>query len=398
MTRIDDATDEAAPQLSEPGQPAPELLIAGVRLVDAERDESGWLTAAGGAILAVGTGTEPEVPVTCRRIHGDGRVLTPGLIDMHSHGCGGGTFDGGDEAITTALRSTAERGVTRAMPSLVTVAAEEMLAQVERLARLAGAGILGVHLEGPFISPAKAGAHEPAHMRTPDHGLLDEFLDAAAGTAVYLTVAPELPGALDLIAHAADRGAVIGIGHTEADYDTARSAVDAGARVLTHAFNAMNGIHHRAPGPVVAALTDDRVTLELILDGVHVAAPVADVVWRAAGDRIALVTDAMSAAGRPDGAYTLGGLGVTVSGGIARLDGTDTIAGSTLSLDAAVRTAAGLRSDLRAAVGAATAVPARSLGVGGGLGLLEAGMAADLVLWTEGLTVAHVFREGHELV
>lgn len=202
---------------------------------------------------------------------------------------------------------------------------------------------------------------------------------------------------LTAIRHAADRGIRMGVGHTIADYATARAAFDAGATILTHAFNAMPGIHHRDPGPLITALDDDRVTIELILDGVHVVEPVAAHLWRSCPGRLALITDAMSAAGFSDGSYRLGGLAVTVAGGVTRLTGTDTIAGSTLALDVALRRAAHLGVGLQEAVAAATHVPAASLGLGDRHGLLAQGQAADFVLWDDDMHIAGVWRDGCQL-
>ncbi len=404
---------ESADQQASTQPGAGTLLIDDVRLVDAERDiASGWVLADATGILDLGAGTVPEVPAGCQRVAGAGRVLTPGLVDMHSHGAGGGSFDGGPEEVATALATTAAHGVTRSMLSLVTSSADDIVETLQSIAAHAdkqasdagadsedpaGAGILGVHLEGPFISPDKAGAHDVALMQHPTPELIDRFAEAGGGWLRYFTIAPELPGALESISHAARQGIRMGVGHTVADYATTRAAFDAGATLLTHAFNAMPGIHHREPGPIMAALDDERVTIELILDGVHVVEPVAAHLWQACRGRLALITDAMSAAGFGDGNYMLGKLAVTVENGVTHLTGTDTIAGSTLTLDSALRRAIGLGVGLQEATAAATSVPAASLGLADRYGTLAPGQAADFVLWGDDMTVTGVFRDGREM-
>ncbi|HEV7813174.1 MAG TPA: amidohydrolase family protein, partial [Leifsonia sp.] len=217
-------------------------------------------------------------------------------------------------------------------------------------------------------------------------------------TLRQLTLAPELPGALDAVDTLVGAGVTVAVGHTEADYDLTRSAFDRGARLLTHAFNAMPGIHHRAPGPVIAAFEDDRVIVELILDGQHVHPDVAALAFRAAPGRVALVTDAMAAAGSIDGNYRLGSLNVTVRNGLALLSGTSTIAGSTLTQDVALRCAIE-KADVSPveAVAALTATPARALRLGDRLGMLAAGFAADAVLLDDEWNVEAVWGAGKRL-
>ena len=386
------------------------LQVVGARLVDADTDTRGWLQADGGEIVAVGSGEPPPAGPEVGVVDAGGRMLTPGLIDMHAHGCGGGAFEAGVDQIRRALAATARHGVTRSMVSLVTAGAEQLRQQVRDVAEVrddpTGAAVLGVHLEGPCISPHRAGAHDPGLMQAPDPELIGTLADlpgpdvpgpgAGGGLVQMVTIAPELPGAMAAISALAARGIVVAVGHTEADHDTTRRAFDAGARVLTHAFNAMPGIHHRAPGPVVAALQDPRVGVELILDGVHVHDQVAQLLWQAAPGRVALITDAIAAAGAGDGDHQIGGLAVTVRDGIARLRGTDTIAGSTVTLDAAVRRAAALGVGWSAAVRAATAVPSDLLGLGDRCGRLAPGQVADLVLWGN-REIDRVWRDGHEL-
>ncbi|MEJ1229987.1 MAG: amidohydrolase family protein [Galbitalea sp.] len=291
-----------------------------------------------------------------------GAWLTPGFIDLHCHGGGGFGFDDGARAIGGALAAHRAHGTTRSVISLVANPLASLEASLSVIADLAAADplLLGSHLEGPYLSPLRPGAHNPAFLREPQPAELDRLLDAARGTLRQLTIAPELPNAFELINVLVENRVVVAVGHTEADLALARRAFDSGARLLTHAFNAMPGIGHREPGPVVAAFEDPRVTLELILDGEHVHPDVAALAFRSAPGRVALVTDAMAAAGAPDGDYALGSVPVEVRAGRARIAGTDSLAGSTLTQDRALRLAierAGLAP--ADAVAAVTLTPAR---------------------------------------
>jgi N-acetylglucosamine-6-phosphate deacetylase len=253
--------------------------------------------------------------------------------------------------------------------------------------------VLGSHLEGPFLATHRCGAHDPAVLMAPDAESVERQLVAADGTLAMVTIAPELPGADDAIARFVDAGVVVAIGHTDADHDTARRAFDAGATVLTHAFNAMAPMLHRAPGPVMAAV-DSGAVLELILDGVHVHPSVAAGLFRLAPGRVALITDAISAAGCADGTYPLGSLTLEVRDGRATLVGSDTLAGSVLTQDDALRRAIDvLGIDPVDAVRALTAVPAAALGRGD-LGWLRAGNRADLVLMDDGWSPTLVVGDG----
>nr|WP_220476455.1 N-acetylglucosamine-6-phosphate deacetylase [Microcella alkalica] len=325
-----------------------------------------------------------------------GGTLTPGFIDLHGHGGAGAGFDEGAQGIASALAVHRRHGTTRSVISLVANPIESLVGSLRLIARLAATDptIVGAHLEGPFLAPARRGAHAAEHLLAPEEDVVEILLSAAAGALVQATIAPELPGAMEAIRRLSGAGVVVGVGHTEADETTARAAFDAGARLLTHAFNAMPGIHHRAPGPVAAAIDDDRVVLELVLDGVHVHPSVARIAFRSAPGRIALVTDAMAAAGSADGFYRLGSLNVTVQGGIALLNGTSTIAGSTLTQDVALRTAISAGIGEVAAVEALTTTPARVLGRQREWGMLAAGFAADLVALDADLRVERVWAAG----
>lgn len=373
-------------------------VIHGVRLVDAGTiTDRAWVAFDGGLVAATGTG-EGWRDLAPREAHdGRGAYLTPGFIDLHGHGGAGFSFDEGPEAIAAARALHRAHGTTRAVISLVTAPLDELATRAAMVAAVAEADptVLGSHLEGPFLDLDHKGAHTASLLRTPDAASIDLLLEAGRGTIRQVTLAPERAGAMDAITRLVDAGVIAAIGHTSADFDTAVRAFERGARILTHAFNAMRGIHHRAPGPVVAALGDERVTLEIIADGVHVHPGVIRMAMDAAPGRVALVTDAMAAAGAGDGHYDLGGLAVTVADGVARLDEGGAIAGSTLTQDAALRTV--VREcgvPLATAVAAATSTPARVLGLGERAGAMRPGFWADAVLMDEHLVVEAVWVAG----
>jgi N-acetylglucosamine-6-phosphate deacetylase len=371
-------------------------LFTGATKVDAAgRVEDFWMLVDGTTIAATGTGT--GYPRADETVEAAGRWLVPGFIDLHGHGGGGQSYDDGPDAIAAALAVHRAHGTTRSVVSLVANPVQRLLTSLDTIATIAEQDplVLGSHLEGPFLALSRQGAHNPEFLRDPTPELAGELIDASRGTLRQLTIAPELPGALETIDRLVARGVTVGVGHTEASYEIAGQAFDHGATILTHAFNAMPGIHHRAPGPVIAAFHDHRVTLELILDGHHVHAGVASTAFSSAPGRIALVTDAMAAAGVGDGDYRLGSLNVSVRNEQAMLSGTSTLAGSTLTQDAALRYAI-LTAGIQAvdAVAALTSVPARSLGLHDRLGLLKPGYQADAVLLDAELRVERVWAAG----
>lgn len=372
------------------------LLTADTVLTGRELLRPGWIDVGDGRVSAAGAGAPPG-RVDCEL--GPATVV-PGFVDTHVHGGGGGSFSTATSAETaTAVALHLRHGTTTLVASLVTAAPAELLRQVAALADDVRAGLIaGIHLEGPWLSAERCGAHDPTLLRDPDPDELDRVLAAGGGTIRMVTLAPERTGGLAAIERIAGTGAVAAVGHTEATYTQTRAAIAAGATVATHLFNAMRPIHHREPGPVIALLDDDRVTIELITDGVHVNAALYRHVNRSAGtDRVSLITDAIAAAGMADGAYRLGPLGVDVVGGVAHVAGTQTIAGSTVTMDRvfkfAVDNSERPRDEaLLLAVRQSSMNPARALGLA--CPALDAGAAADLVVLDANLEVTGVLRRG----
>jgi N-acetylglucosamine-6-phosphate deacetylase len=327
-------------------------------------------------------------------------TIVPGFVDTHVHGGGGANFSTASAAETsTAVAIHRRHGTTTLVASLVTADPDELLRQVTGLAADVHAGALaGIHLEGPWLSANRCGAHQPALMRDPNPAEIDRVLDAGHGAIRMVTLAPERDGALAAIERIVDDGVVAAVGHTEATYAQTRAAIAAGATVGTHLFNAMRPINTREPGPVIALLEDPRVTVELITDGVHVDPALYRHVAHSVGpDRVSLITDAMAATGKADGVYHLGPIQVDVVDGVARVAGTDTIAGSTATMDRVFRFAVahcGLPRDeaLLLAVRQASINPARALGLP--CEGLAAGAAADLVVLDQDLAVTAVLHRG----
>ncbi|OBI45558.1 N-acetylglucosamine-6-phosphate deacetylase [Mycobacterium sp. E796] len=372
------------------------LISAGTMVLDGQVCRPGWLETSGGRIRACGAGPPPgpadrDFP-NC--------VVVAGFVDMHVHGGGGASYTDGD-AIDAAADFHKRHGTTSTLASLVTAAPAELIAGVRALAAATERGtIAGIHLEGPWLSPARCGAHDPTRMRHPDPAEIDAVLAAGGGAVRMVTLAPELPGADDAIRRFSDANVVVAVGHTDATYEQTQRAIAAGATVATHLFNAMPPLHHREPGPALALLRDPGVTVELIADGVHVHPEVARAVVAAAGpDRVALVTDALAAAGCADGTFRLGAVPVDVVSGVARVHGTSTIAGSTATMDRLFRDAAASDAGdtgLAAAVAMTATTPARALGLER-VGALRAGYDANLVVLDGAWQVIAVMVRGEWL-
>ncbi|MGH3690618.1 MAG: N-acetylglucosamine-6-phosphate deacetylase [Microbacterium sp.] len=380
------------------------LVIHSARIIDrGEIVDDGWVRIENGVVAARGTGSTwapADDVVDATAAAGPGALLTPGFIDIHGHGGAGASFDDGVEAIRIGRDLHRAHGTTRAVVSLVTASLESLASSVAIIADLVetDTDILGSHLEGPFLDPGHHGAHEPSLLRHPVASDVARLLEAGRGTVRQVTIAPELPGGLDAIRQIVAAGSAAAVGHTDADAAMAIAAFEAGASILTHAFNAMPGIHHRAPGPVLAAAADHRVVLEAIADNVHLDPHVIKLVFDSAPGRVALITDAMAAAGSADGHYDLGAVSVTVENGVARADDTGSIAGSTLTQDVALQRAVQAGVTLPEAVRALTETPARAVRRDATLGSLRTGMLGDAVLLDAELRVARVWSGPRLLV
>ena len=382
------------------------LITADTVVTGDETLRPGWLDVdpASGRLRAVGSGQPPRpLDPDAGDVALGAVTVVPGFVDMHVHGGGSGTF-GMDRADTrTAVELHRRHGTTSMIASLVTAQPRELLDQVSSMAEQVQDGLIdGVHLEGPWLSSRRCGAHDPDALRDPDITELAGVLRAGRGTVRMVTLAPERPGGLAAVRHLVAESVVAAVGHTDATYEQARAAIDSGATVGTHLFNAMRPVHHREPGPVIALLEDPRVTVEMITDGVHLHPALYRDVTHTVGDgRVALVTDAMAAAGMADGAYRLGILDVDVVDGVARVAGTETIAGSTATMDHVFRFAVRSSSAdpdaaLLTAVRQSSVNPARALGLADPT--LTAGTLADIVVLNDDLAVTGVLQRGRWVV
>jgi N-acetylglucosamine-6-phosphate deacetylase len=373
------------------------VLVGGRVVVEERVLEPGWVLVREGRIAGVGDG-EPPAGGSVEDLAG--RWVLPGFVDMHVHGGGGAGFqDGSADEVARVVELHRRHGTTTMLASLVSAPLEDLERAAVRLAGLVQDGLVaGVHLEGPFLAEVRCGAHDPRHLRPPTEGALARLLRAGEGTIRMVTVAPELDGGLEAVKQLRDDGVIAAVGHTDATYAQTAAAIESGASVATHLFNGMRGLHHREPGAVLALLEAPEVTVELINDGVHVHPAVLASVLRWAGPaRTALITDAMAAAGAGDGDYKLGGLPVEVRGGVARLAGNGSVAGSTLTMDAALRNAVNAGVSIVDAARAAATTPATTLNLHHELGSIAAGKRADLVILNDDLTVHAVIHHGHRI-
>ena len=396
-------------------------LLVRARVVTTEGVLSpGWIRVTGNRIDAIGPGLPPaEQDPGLDVVDLPGQWLLPGFVDIHVHGGGGTSFT---EGTSDDARSAAEfhlrHGSTTLLASLVTAPLAGLETQTAMLARLADEGVIaGLHLEGPFLSPARRGAQDARHMLAPDAAVFDRLHAAAGGKLKVLTLAPELPGAIRMVQAAARAGVTVAIGHTDATAEVTSAAIDAGATHATHLFNGMRPPHHREPGAAGALLDRDEVTCEVIADGVHLHDMTIRLAARAAGPgRLVLITDATAAAGMPDGSYRLGSVRVTVAGGVARLADepgqawvpgragdigdavqAGAIVGSTATMAGVVRHALAAGLPVTEVAAAASTTPARVLGIDDRTGALRPGLAADLVVCDAEFRLRAVMRQGRWL-
>lgn len=349
----------------------------------------GWVAIEEGLITDYGQGN----PTSAVRDRIAGTIV-PGFVDVHAHGAAGADFGSADEAgIGAIVEHHARCGTTTLVASVATAPLDVLEQRVRNLRLFVERGILaGIHLEGPYLSPQRRGAHDIELLRHPEPAEMQRLLDAGAGTIRMVTIAPELPGAEVVIRSMVAQGVTVALGHTACTAEEARAAIEWGATVLTHAFNGMPSLHHREPGPLGVALVDDRVTVELILDGHHVGTEAAEIIRRVAVGRLALVSDAMAATGLGDGEYRIAGSPVVVRDGVAMLADGSSLAGSTITIaDGFQRLMDVHGAGFAEAVMASSETPARALGLprpG-----IWVGAPADLVV-LQGSAVEGVMRAG----
>jgi N-acetylglucosamine-6-phosphate deacetylase len=375
------------------------LAIRNVRILSpAPLTDRGTILMNNGRIRAVGPADEIAIPDGSDVIDAAGLTAVPGLIDLQFNGAFGHDFTADPTTIWDVAAALPRYGVTAFLPTIITSPLNTVSRAQAVLAEgpppgFGGARPIGLHVEGPFLNPGKKGAHNPVHLRLPSP---EAVADWSPETGVRLvTLAPELPGALEVVGLLASRGVLVSAGHSLATYEEAQAGFDAGIRYATHLFNAMPPFHHRDPGLIAAALLDERVTVGIMADGLHVHPAPVEVVWRVAGpDRVNVVTDAMAALGMPPGSYWLGDYATVVDEIGAQLpDGT--LAGCILPLDAVIRNFVAYSGcSLFEALTTITTTPARLLGVGHERGTLTVGAAADVVLMTSEMQIKTTLIDG----
>lgn len=377
------------------------LITNGTIYTPMEAIQQGYILISGGKIQAVGKGKPPRPDASTIVLEARGKLVLPGFIDIHVNGGGGSlTIDGTVDAIQNIAQAHAKFGTTAMLPTTISADDETLSNAVSAIAQAAenptgGASILGIHLEGPFLNPAKGGAHRKEFLKSPSVEYFTTLYKRAKGEIRILALAPELDGAIDLVKHVRQRGILVSLAHSDADYQKTREAIDAGLQLCAHIFNAMPPLTHRAPGPIGAFLTIENTFVELISDGFHVHPAVMDLVIRAKGaDRVILVTDAVNPAGTSMTAFTILGTQLEVRGNSCFApDGS--LAGSALTMNKAVKVIADTTTtSLADAVRMATLTPARLLGIDKDKGSLEVGKDADVVIADPDLNVFTTIVQG----
>jgi N-acetylglucosamine-6-phosphate deacetylase len=378
------------------------VITAGALFTPLESIASPVVVLEDQRVVSLNSREHAEVPACTRRFDFPQMMIVPGLIDIHIHGNAGYDVMEADEAGLKALqRAMAKHGVTGYLPTTVSAPEDRILRALERLGkaidaneRSEGSCPLGIHLEGPFISHAKRGVHPPETLLQPSPNRLERFRQASGGTIRMMTIAPELPGAADTVEYARKLGICSSLGHSDATFSQTEMGIVAGASHATHTFNAMRPLDHREPGILGAVLSDDRITADIIADGIHVDPSMVKLFLAAKGEeRAILITDAISATGMGDGHYKLGGLDVEVRGDRCEFQGR--LAGSVLTLDRAVRNVMSFAGwELQQAVRLATYNPAILLGLAEKKGSIAPGRNADLIILTPEGRVVQTFLRG----
>jgi N-acetylglucosamine-6-phosphate deacetylase len=380
------------------------LLHAGRALTPSTELSDAAILIRDGVIETIGPRSGVSLPAGAREVYAPDKIATPGFIDVHIHGAGGhDVMEATHDALRTVSKTLAAGGTTSFLATTVTANPDTICRSAEGIANYIAlqyqaedshAEVLGIHFEGPFISPARPGVHPLEWIRLPSADLLSKLIQAARGHAQLLTLAPELLGAMPCIDAARNAGLVVGMGHTDATYEQARAAIAHGVHHAVHVYNAMRPFSHRDSGVIGAVLTSPEVTAELIADGVHVEDTAMKMLLQAKGPGgVILISDGLSATGMPDGKYVLGEMEVTVSGGVCR-NSEGKLAGSTLTLDRALRNIVNLGVPLADALRMLTWNPAKLLGIEFKKGSLRPGADADILLLGQGLQVAQVFTRG----
>lgn len=411
---MSDAEGAPTTMRRKPGRPgefqmtAFKAILAGTIYTPLEEIKNGVILIDGHRITRVGLQGQIKIPAGSTIIDNQDRIVVPGFIDLHIHGAvGHDLMEATPGSVSAVGAYLARHGTTAYLATTVTASVPRTLNSTRKLGEIirasrtmqehksVGAQPVGIHFEGPFLSRSRRGAQPEAHIRKPSKETLGRMIDASGETARVMTLAPELDGAPELLDYARGRGLRVGLGHSDATYEEAERAIDAGATHAIHTYNAMRPFGHRDPGILGAVLTDDRLSAEVIADGVHVDPPAVRLLLKSKGmERVILVSDSVSGAGMPDGHYRLGGMNIRVAGGVCRTD-EGNLAGSSLTLDAALRNFASFTlSDVPACLRCATLNPAKILGIEKQKGAIAPGADADLAVLDRNYYVTQTYVRG----